>query len=212
MSRRRYHDQRIVNVPIEDIKLIPNPRIHPEKEIEELIKSIEIYGMINEVGISKADGTLLLGYARYEAHKRLGRKTIPARLLDIDPEEYHALIIADNRISDLASWDFEMLIKQIDTDLGGDIETHFIAYTPDEIEQLRHWQEESQASLDVEDLVSKRQLRAETGPEVVEIVVTLPLSVWEKRRNEIDGELAAMALRYDGLRYTPPKVKIARSK
>lgn len=207
----RIHSTQVVSVSLKDIRFFENPRIHPEREIEELVISIEHYGFTVPVLLSKRDNTLVAGYARLEAYKRLGKTAIPAIHLDIEPNEYAAYAIVDNRIAELASWDYALLIERIE-ELQKSGGAMVIAYTPEEIDELRHWQEEASAALDMEDLVDKKEAEQEGGPEMVEILIVLPFSMWERRRTEIESEFATLSLKFDGMRVTSPKVKVQRKK
>jgi len=198
-------------VPIDEIKLIRNPYVHPERQIEELMKAIEVYGVTNPVGISKSDKTLLLGYARYEAHKRLGRKEIPARLLDFDPDEYYAVMISDNRISEFSSQNISEMIRIIEEELGRtDPDSLIIAYTEDELASLKSWQEEQeQVSVDLESIIEKSPSEpVRDAEEAVEIAVRIPISLWEDdaTRNTVNSSLADLASKVSGVKIMTPKI------
>jgi len=212
MKRKtRQHSTRIVMIPIDEIKLIKNPYVHPERQIEELMKAIEVYGVTNPVGISRHDKTLLLGYARYEAHKRLGRREIPARLLDFDPEEYYAVMISDNRISEFSSQNITEMIRIIEEELGrADPDSLIIAYTEDELASLKSWQDEQeQMSIDIDSIIDKPQSApVRDAEEVVEIAVRVPLSVWEDdaTRNLVNASLADLKNKVSDVRVMAPKI------
>jgi len=212
MKRKtRQHSTRIVMIPIDEIKLIKNPYVHPERQIEELMKAIEVYGVTNPVGVSRHDKTLLLGYARYEAHKRLGRREIPARLLDFDPEEYYAVMISDNRISEFSSQNITEMIRIIEEELGrADPDSLIIAYTEDELASLKSWQDEQeQMSIDIDSIIDKPQSApVRDAEEVVEIAVRVPLSVWEDdaTRNLVNVSLADLKNKVSDVRVMAPKI------
>jgi len=67
----------ITQVSIADLKLDPrNPRVHSERQINQLAKSIKSFGFLWPVMI---DGTrrVLAGHGRIEAAKRLGFQEVP---------------------------------------------------------------------------------------------------------------------------------------
>jgi hypothetical protein len=211
-TRVRQHGRKVELIDIESIKVFENPRLHPEREIQELMESIKVYGFTQPVLLSKSDSTLVAGYARLEAYKRLGEKQIPSILLDIEPREYSAYAIIDNRIAEFASWDYALLIKRIEEmeQEGGAI---VIAYNPEEIEDLKRWQQESVASVDIEDLIDKKGgLPQETGAEYVELVLVVPISAWQKERRNIESDVSNLIMKYEGMRFISPRIKVERSK
>src|SRR5579863_8696862 len=67
----------IIQIPIADLKLDPrNPRLHSDRQITQLAKSIDNFGFLWPVMI---DGSrnVLAGHGRIEAAKRLGFQEVP---------------------------------------------------------------------------------------------------------------------------------------
>jgi DNA modification methylase len=113
-SLGRYDDLRleISQIPIADLKANEsNPRIHTLGEIRKLAKSISAFGFVSPILI---DGNRLIicGHGRIEAMKLLERKTVPALRIDhLSPAQVRALMIADNRLAELPSWDEKLLAE-----------------------------------------------------------------------------------------------------
>jgi DNA modification methylase len=118
----------IVKVPIAELKLDPkNPRIHGERQIQLLAKSIERFGFLWPVMIDGAR-RVLAGYGRITAAIRLGFQCVPTILVDhLSESQRRAFMIADNRLAEQASWDEKLLgehFKELcDLELDFDLDT-----------------------------------------------------------------------------------------
>lgn len=101
-----------------------NPR-HNEAAIARVAESIRRFGFGAPIVARKADGEIIAGHTRYQAALRLGLKSVPTRLLDLDPAEAHLLAIADNKLAEVADWDDPALagvlreFTTVDAELAG---------------------------------------------------------------------------------------------
>lgn len=97
-------------------KLIPyarNARTHSEVQIAQIAASSKEFGFLSPVIISK-DNTILCGHGRYYAAQKLGLEKIPCIQEDYLTEaQKRAYILADNKISQNAGWDEELLRIEI---------------------------------------------------------------------------------------------------
>jgi DNA modification methylase len=104
----------ITRIPIADLKLDPrNPRVHSNRQIDQLTKSIKSFGFLWPVMI---DGTrrVLAGHGRIEAAKRLGFQQVPTiSIHHLSESQRRAFMIADNRLAEQASWDERLLAEQL---------------------------------------------------------------------------------------------------
>ena len=103
----------ITQASIADLKLDPrNPRVHSERQINQLAKSIKSFGFLWPIMI---DGTrrVLAGHGRIEAAKRLGFQEVPTiSIHHLSESQRRAFVIADNRLAEQASWDEKLLAEQ----------------------------------------------------------------------------------------------------
>ncbi len=114
-----------------------NPRVHSKKQIEQIAQSIEAFGFRMPVIIDQ-DSRLISGHARVEACKLLKMNKIPAvRVTDLDDTQIRGLMIADNQLTLVSSWDDQLLGEHLkvlsDLDLDFDIEC--LGFDYGEIEQ-----------------------------------------------------------------------------
>lgn len=107
-------------------RLLPyarNPRTHSKAQIAQIAASIAEFGFINPI-LAGSDGVIAAGHGRLAAAQKLGLETVPVIVLDhLTPAQRRALVIADNRISENAGWDFEILAVELDElrDMGFDL-------------------------------------------------------------------------------------------
>ena len=87
-----------------------NPKQHPEKQLRLLEESIKRFGWTNPVILS-ADNVILAGHARVKAAISAGNDTVPCIRTKLTGAEADAYLIADNRISDLAPYDRDILAE-----------------------------------------------------------------------------------------------------
>lgn len=90
-----------------------NARLHSEKQIAQIAKSIAAFGYNVPILIDK-ESKVLAGHGRLAACQLLGWKEVPTITLDhLTPEQARAFMIADNRLSDTSTWDDTLLATQL---------------------------------------------------------------------------------------------------
>ena len=98
-------------------ELKPNPRsprTHPKRKIKELAKAIKTVGFIGVIVVDES-GMILAGHARHAAAKLLGMKTVPTICVTgLSDELMRAFVIADNKFSERAGWNREMLAAELE--------------------------------------------------------------------------------------------------
>jgi DNA modification methylase len=96
------------------LKLDPkNPRIHTERQVRQIARSIKAFGF-NVPVLVNADMQVVAGHGRLEACKLLGIREVPTILLEhLTEVQARAFVIADNRLTENAEWDYGLLGKQL---------------------------------------------------------------------------------------------------
>jgi hypothetical protein len=104
----------ITRVAISEIKLDPtNPRVHSKRQLKQLAKSIETFGFVSPLLID-AQRHVIAGHGRIGAAKLLGRQFVPAISINHLSEcQLKALVIADNRLAERATWNRKLLREQL---------------------------------------------------------------------------------------------------
>ena len=99
-----------------------NARVHPEAQIQSLASAIQRFGFTQPI-IVNDKLTILAGHARFEAARRIGLEQIPCRVVSgLSAAEQKAYVIADNKISEESSWDYDMLLDEISSIHGLDLD------------------------------------------------------------------------------------------
>jgi ParB-like nuclease domain len=111
----------IVYRPIDALKPDQaNPRRHSKKQIRQIADSIKTFGF-NVPVLIDAKLQVIAGHGRLLACQELGWSEVPTISLDhLTSAQARAFMIADNRLSEVASWDDRLLAEQLkDLSLAG---------------------------------------------------------------------------------------------
>lgn len=118
-------------------ELIPyenNARIN-DKAVEAVAKSIKEFGMKNPI-IIDTNNTIIAGHTRLKALKSLGVNTAPCIVADdLTEEQIKAFRIADNSTAQIADWDMEKLMAELET-IDYDMSQYGLAEQMAEIEKI----------------------------------------------------------------------------
>ena len=109
---------RIERLAISELKLDPrNPKQHSARQIRQIAESIKTFGCLVPVLIDR-DNKILAGHGRVLALRRLGWAEVPViRVEHLTPERARAFSVADNRLTELSTWD-ERLLGEILSELS----------------------------------------------------------------------------------------------
>ena len=120
-------------------ELIPyarNNKIHSESQIKKVAASIQEFGFKQPVVIDDKN-SIIVGHARCEGAKLAGLDEVPCIVADdLSKAQIKAYRIADNKLSDLAEWDNEMIGLELQ-ELGElDFDISLTGFDIDEVEAL----------------------------------------------------------------------------
>lgn len=99
-----------------------NPRRN-DSAVDAVAASIKEFGWQQPIVVDK-DGVIIAGHTRYKAAKKLKCKEVPVVYADnLTEEQVKAYRLADNKVGEIANWDFDMLkIELADlADIGFDM-------------------------------------------------------------------------------------------
>ena len=112
---------KIVDIAID--KLVPyekNPRRN-DKAVKYVAKSIEVFGFKVPLVIDR-NKVVVCGHTRLKAAKKLGLTSVPCIIADdLTDEQIKAFRLADNKVSEQAEWEWDLLdgeINDISIDMG----------------------------------------------------------------------------------------------
>ena len=182
--------RRIELWPIE--RLAPyqrNPRTHTEEQVTQIAASIAEFGFCNPILVDSRDG-IVAGHGRLLAAKKLGLSEVPVIVLDhLNETQRRAYLLADNRLSELAGWDEELLKQDLaeleDSGVGLDV----IGFSDEQIADLLGTtdppEEQPESGEDEEGYQANIIVR-----------LSIPASVWLGNRQAIIEKLEAMGKKY----------------
>ena len=123
-------------LPLSAIKENPkNARRHGREQMAALMKSVATFGFITPLIVDE-DGQLLCGHARAEAARNFGIDTVPTVCAShLSEAQKRAFTLADNRLAQLASWDEDLLKRELEflSDLEIDFDFSVIGFDMAEV-------------------------------------------------------------------------------
>ena len=90
-----------------------NPRFN-QQAIDYVANSIKEFGFKVPL-VTDKNNVIVTGHTRYEACKKLNIKEVPTIIADdLTEEEINAYRLADNKVSELAVWDYDLLKEEVE--------------------------------------------------------------------------------------------------
>lgn len=149
---------KIVNVSLPDLKPYENnPRIN-DNAVESVMNSIKEFGFKVPIVITK-DNVIVAGHTRYKASLELGLENVPCIIADdLTDEQIKAFRLADNKVSELADWDFEKLKQEL-----VNLESCFTGFDDWEIDNLLNEMTET----DIDDFFAKSEEKKKEPKKII---------------------------------------------
>lgn len=134
---RTLDNYRFEMTSISSLKPFPrNSRKHSEKQIQQVINSINQFGFTNPI-LMDENSTIIAGHCRLLAAKKVGLEVIPCIILSgLTETQKHALVIADNKIALNAEWDIDVLLNEVKLLQDDNFDIELTGFTLDEIADL----------------------------------------------------------------------------
>ena len=90
-----------------------NPR-NNDGAVDAVAASIRAFGFNVPIVVDKND-EIVAGHTRFKAAQKLGLEKVPVIIADdLTEEQVRAFRLADNKVSELSSWDFVLLAEELD--------------------------------------------------------------------------------------------------
>lgn len=106
-------DYKIIMMNTEKLKPYENNPRFNDKAVDAVAKSIENFGFKVPIVVDKYN-VIVTGHTRLKAAQKLGLAQVPVIVADdLTPEKIKAFRLADNKVSELAEWDFSKLEAEL---------------------------------------------------------------------------------------------------
>lgn len=103
----------IIDININDIKEYENNPRHNENAVKPVANSIKEFGFKVPIILDK-DNVIVAGHTRLKAAKQLGLEKVPCLIADdLTEEQVNAFRLADNKVGEIAEWDFTKLEEEL---------------------------------------------------------------------------------------------------
>ena len=105
---------KIIYNKIEDLKPYENNPRYNDEAVEYVVKSIKEFGFKVPIIVDK-NNVIVAGHTRYKASLELGLKEVPCIVADdLSDEQIKAFRLADNKVSEKSSWNYELLEEELE--------------------------------------------------------------------------------------------------
>lgn len=154
-------DPQLLPLVVPIASLVPDPdnaRLHGDRNMEAICESLKRFGQKTALVVRRKDRKVAAGNGRLAAAKQLGWSKIAASFSDMTDAEFSAYALADNRTSELAEWNAEV-VGRLESLLAATDPDLVIGWTADEIAALR-----------------AKGFKAKTSPDAVPDVPGVPAS------------------------------------
>ena len=99
----------IINIDINKLKPYKNNPRKNDEAVDAVAESIKEFGFKVPIIVDK-NYEIIAGHTRYKAAKKLKLKKVPVIYADdLSEEQVKAFRLADNKVSEIATWDFDLL-------------------------------------------------------------------------------------------------------
>tara|TARA_R110000803_G_C11985343_1_gene321221 strand:+ start:355 stop:966 length:612 start_codon:yes stop_codon:yes gene_type:complete len=151
----------IKQVNIED--LIPyekNPR--KNLNVDKVANSIKEFGFQQPIVVDK-NMVIIVGHTRFGASQKLGLKTVPVLIADISPKKAKAYRIADNKLNEDSSWDYNKLNKEFTDLLDINYDLLNLGFGEEELEKIITFEPKFEATNDIIEDIDEGGIEAPTS-------------------------------------------------
>lgn len=115
--------------------LTPHPRNPRQGDIGAIHESIDANGFYGAIIVQKTTGHILAGNHRLQAAVQAGAKQVPIIEIDCDDKTALRILLADNRVNDLAGYDTDALTSLL-TEIAMTGDLHGTGFDGDDLDDL----------------------------------------------------------------------------
>lgn len=134
------------------IPYINNPR-NNDDAVDAVASSIKNFGFKVPIVVD-SNNEIINGHTRLKAAKKLGLETVPVIIADdLTPEQIKAFRLADNKVSELATWDNELLAIELEELAEIDFDMMEFGFEIEEEKEVVEDEDSSEISLSDESVI-----------------------------------------------------------
>ena len=113
-----------------------NARTHSDRQLRQLAASICEFGFVEPILVDET-GRIIAGHGRLEAAKSLGMTAVPTLCVErLTEAQKRALVIAHNRLAELAGWDRDLLKIELGELIEIDYQVEVTGFATGEIDMM----------------------------------------------------------------------------
>lgn len=103
----------IIDIKIDELNPYENNPRKNDKAVKYVAESIRQFGFKVPIVVD-GDNTIIAGHTRFKAARMLNLEDVPCIVADdLTPEQIKAFRLADNKVSEKAEWDFDLLEDEL---------------------------------------------------------------------------------------------------
>lgn len=115
-----------------------NSRVHSPHQLRKLRGAVEQFGFTNPLLIDE-DDRIIAGHGRWSVARAMGLAEVPCIIVaGLTEAERKALVIADNRLSDLGRFDTDLLLQELGELSEDGLDLGSIGFDPSDMDALFH--------------------------------------------------------------------------
>ncbi|NRT34024.1 DNA modification methylase [Clostridium beijerinckii] len=126
----------VVNMNLSEINQYENNPRNNDAAVDKVAESIKEFGFKVPIIVDK-DNIIIAGHTRYKAAVKLGLEIVPViKADDLTEQQVKAFRIMDNKSSEFATWNYEALLKEMESLKLDDYNLDLTGFDLSEMEQL----------------------------------------------------------------------------
>lgn len=106
---------RVETETVEITSLKPYPKNPRRGDVDEIAQSLKVNGQYKPIVVNRRDQTILAGNHTWRAARSLGWTHIAVSYVDVDDYGAQKIVLADNRTSDMSSYDDTKLLELLES-------------------------------------------------------------------------------------------------
>lgn len=105
---------KVIDIDVKDIKPYENNPRNNDNAVSAVMKSIQEFGFQQPLVLDE-NNVIIVGHTRFKASQKLGLEKVPCVIANnLTEEQCKAYRLADNKVGELAGWDYAILQDELE--------------------------------------------------------------------------------------------------